>query len=110
MGARIANDNRGACVLKAGELLEKEIRAVAFTIEGEAKRRAPVDTGNLRASIHATKIIDKPRAWEVRASANYALFVEMGTRFTRAQPFFAPAIQKGLEVISMLASRRAGGN
>lgn len=59
-----------------------------------AQERAPVDTGNLRRSIHFKPVA---KGIEVIAEAPYAGFVEFGTRFQRAQPFFEPAISKALK-------------
>lgn len=65
-------------------------------IAEEAKLKAPVGSeaegdphpGMLRDSIG----VDGDR---VIATAPHANFVEHGTVFTRAQPFFAPAVEKG---------------
>ena len=53
-----------------------------FTVEAEAKRRSPVDTGRLRASI-ATDV--QPFMVSIGSNVKYAPFVEFGTR-----PHFPP--------------------
>lgn len=72
--------------------LQKIIELAAMTIESEAKQLAPVDTGNLRASIGALR--EGPNSWMVRAGAHYAIYVEMGTRYMAAQPFMRPAVER----------------
>ena len=51
----------------------------------EARRRAPVDTGYLRSSIDGNYIDEFE--YEVIAEADYAIFVEKGTRYMSPQPF-----------------------
>lgn len=55
-----------------------------------AMRNAPVDTGHLKRSIvpEITDLVGR-----VKATADYAPYVELGTRFMAAQPFIAPAFQ-----------------
>lgn len=52
--------------------------------------RVPVDTGFLKNSIQAQKVGNAH--WRVTVGADYGLYVEFGTRFTQAQPYFYPAI------------------
>lgn len=65
------------------------VREAAFDIEAEAKTRAPVDTGNLKNSIQATRVNDLH--WRVVVGAEYGVYIEFGTRFMAAQPFLVPA-------------------
>lgn len=82
---------------RAQALAEKTRKA----IEEDAKSNAPVGTdaeydrhpGELRDSIH----IDGEK---VVADAPHAGFVEHGTVFMAAQPFFAPAIAKGKRIMN----------
>lgn len=55
-----------------------EASAASLNIERDAKGRAPHDLGALRASINADKIDNGH--YEVRASVEYAAYVEFGTR------------------------------
>jgi HK97 gp10 family phage protein len=105
---RIIYDGRAPVLAMIRGLAARQIAAIAFTIEAEAKRRAPVDTGFLRSSIRAVQ--KGPLHWVVGVGAAYALFIEFGTRRQRAQPFFSPAVAAGRRLIERLASRRAGGN
>lgn len=68
------------------------VRKAALDIQAQAIRMAPVDTGTLRNSIQARKV--RPFAWEVTVGAEYGVYVEWGTRFMAAQPYFRPAITK----------------
>ncbi len=65
----------------------------AADVKGEAMRLVPVRTGHLRSTIYA-----EIKEWivEIGAEAAYALFVELGTRRMRAQPYLYPAIQEHL--------------
>lgn len=62
----------------------------ALDMEGQMKTRAPVDTGFLKNSVQATKV--GPAHWRVTVGADYGVYLEYGTRFMAAQPFFFPAI------------------
>lgn len=64
--------------------------AYALLIMREMQINAPVDTGFLRSSITITEEGDLIRV--IGPTADYALFVEMGTRFTPPQPFVEPAM------------------
>src|SRR5262249_41663185 len=63
-------------------------RKAAFDIEGRAKTKAPVDTGNLRNGINANGSLED---WRVDAPAEYAVYQEFGTRYQRGTPFLIPA-------------------
>lgn len=82
-------------VAEATKWLEDELadllRSTALELESEAKQKAPVDTGHLRASIGTQQV--NQLTWYVRAQAHYALYVEMGTRHMRAQPYMGPAVE-----------------
>ena len=67
------------------------VAKTALDLEAQAKNRAPVRTGNLRGSIQATRI--SATHWRVTVGADYGVYVEHGTRFMGAQPYFRPAIQ-----------------
>lgn len=78
---------RGAAVL----------RRAAFAMEADAKALAPVDTGNLRASI-STTVTGDGRAGQMSAeigpTALYGGYVEFGTSTQAGQPFMAPAFDR----------------
>ena len=98
---------------KIAGLARAVVAKSAQTVEGKAKLRAPVRTGNLRNSI-STTIIDDGLTAEVGPTASYAPYVEFGTARQAPQPFLIPAaeevtpeFEKALEKIADLAS---GGN
>jgi HK97 gp10 family phage protein len=67
------------------------VAKTALDIEAGAKVRAPVDTGTLRASIQARRI--SPTHWIVTVGVDYGIYLEYGTRFMGARPYFGPAIR-----------------
>lgn len=70
------------------ELLRRTVR-----VEGGAKRRCPVDTGRLRASItHALERDAGGLVGTVGTDVEYAPFVELGTSRAQAQPYLRPAL------------------
>lgn len=70
---------------------EDALGAVAFEVESQAKTRAPVDTGALRASIHTSRI--KSDLFWVSDGVEYGIYQELGTYKMGAQPFLAPATE-----------------
>lgn len=92
-------------------ILKSAIRAGANTIKDEAKKRIPVDTGNLKKAL---KVFDSsPRSdknlvrfnvgftvgKKARNDGYYAKFVEYGTSKTKAQPFLRPALDASKDKI-----------
>jgi HK97 gp10 family phage protein len=71
----------------------RHLTRLALTVQNEARRRAPVDTGRLRSSITFTLDTDR-RGLVARVGTNvdYAAHVEFGTRHSRAQPYLRPAL------------------
>ena len=80
----------------------------AYEIEGRAKVKAPVDTGNLRNSIN-TDIVNNGLTGIIHAAAEYAAYVEFGTKRMSAQPYMLPAFREVepefIKAWSELASR-----
>lgn len=76
-----------------GRLLEPMMARLALKVETEAKRNAPVRTGNLRRSITSfVATIEGKPVGVVAATANYAGFVELGTHKMAARPFLRKAL------------------
>lgn len=78
--------------IRAGMLLtaDNATAKAALDMEAGMKMRAPIDTGNLRNSIQARKV--GTAHWRVTVTAEYGIYVEYGTRFNRAQPYFFPTV------------------
>lgn len=72
--------------------VSKLVKDTLYNIEKDAKQKCPVDTGRLRGSI-TTNIISA-YSGEVGTNVEYAEYVEYGTRYQSAQPYFEPAVEK----------------
>jgi HK97 gp10 family phage protein len=96
----------------------RAVRKVAFDIQADAQSLAPVDTGFLKSSIYVVTSssstygqaigasgeryllpeVEKPEDNQtayVAVGANYGIYLEMGTRFMPAQPYFYQAVEWG---------------
>lgn len=73
--------------------VHRYLASLAADVKAEARRLVPVRTGYLKSKIYA-----RIQEWvaQIGADAAYALFVELGTRHMRAQPYLWPAIQQYL--------------
>ena len=71
--------------------VSKLVKDTLYNIEKDAKRSCPVDTGRLRGSI-TTNIIST-YSGECGTNVEYAEYVEYGTRYQSAQPYFEPAVE-----------------
>lgn len=65
-------------------------------LQQKAQRNAPVDTGNLKRSI-GLEIQNGGMTAKSEAGAEYAPYVEWGTRFMDAQPYMKPAYNQQKE-------------
>lgn len=79
----------------SGMFLSRAVMAGALLVMTDAKRRAPVLTGNLRRSIHVEQgAVTLTRAEaKVGTDVEYAPYVEFGTSRMRAQPYLRPAAE-----------------
>lgn len=75
--------------------VSKLVKKTLYGVERDAKRECPVDTGRLKGSIN-TNIISS-YSGEVGTNVSYAEYVEYGTRYQEAQPYFGPAVDKNEE-------------
>lgn len=113
MGARLDVSeltNLGVRITGAGPVVQAGARTAmvrtAYAIEGDAKVLAPVDTGNLVNSISTS--IDGMSA-EVGPTAEYGIWVELGTSRMAGQPYMAPAADRRIpEYVSALAQIASG--
>ncbi len=86
-----------AAMRKFDEAMQQKVRDWladwARRVAASANSKAPERTGYLKSTIYS-----EIQEWvaEVGAAAAYAIFVEKGTRYMRAQPFLEPALQEHL--------------
>lgn len=76
--------------------VKRVVRHNGAEMQEKAQRNAPVDTGTLKRSI-GLEITDSGMAAEVEPTAEYAPYVELGTRFMEAQPYLKPAFEEQKE-------------
>lgn len=78
------------------EPVKEVVKMNGAELHKRAQRSAPVDTGHLKRSIVISMGENGLKA-EVKPTADYAPYVEFGTRFQTAQPFMRPSYQKQRE-------------
>lgn len=95
MTTRVVFDQRALDTLflspdgPSGKLLAK----AAVKIERSAKRACAVDTGRLRSSVaHELGRDERGLVARIGTDVTYGIYVELGTRRMRAQPFLRPAL------------------
>jgi HK97 gp10 family phage protein len=83
-------------------LRDASLRAALF-LEGESKKRSPVDTGRLRSSI-ATSLgaQDKGLTSIVSTNVFYAVFVHEGTKYMKKRQFMKKAVEENRDEISKI--------
>lgn len=77
--------------------VKRVVRHNGAEMQEKAQRNAPVDTGHLKRSI-GLEITDIGMSAEVEPTADYAPYVELGTRFMEAQPYLKPAFDEQKEM------------
>lgn len=91
---RISNiaEIRRAFALAPGDManqLQRAIRKATFQVGRQSRINTPVLTGRLRAS-HTERF--QPGKGIIEPTAHYAIYVHEGTRYMRARPFLAEAV------------------
>lgn len=73
-----------------GKTLSESVEETTKVLQRKARKEVPVDTGFLRASIKRVinKFIGSITVW-----ARYGKFVEYGTMYNKANPFFRRALE-----------------
>ena len=71
---------------------KRAVKRTADKVATTMRRLAPEDTGHLKGSIE-TVSVSRAKTAEVRVGAYYAGYVNYGTRYMAAQPFFDNAIK-----------------
>jgi HK97 gp10 family phage protein len=69
-------------------------RFIADEMAGDMRRYAPVETGELKATIRVETFGELHRIWigDVAGGVDYHLYQEFGTSVMAAQPFIRPAV------------------
>lgn len=80
------------------------VRKTLFDIEADAKVAAPVDTGNLRNSI-STEVDGDGMGGVVGPTAEYGIYVELGTSVMGAQPYLGPAFDRRAPQLAKVLAR-----
>lgn len=73
--------------------VRRVVRHNGAEMQESAQRNAPVDTGTLKRSIELS-MRDAGLTAEVEPTAEYAPYVELGTRYMKAQPYLMPAFNE----------------
>ena len=70
--------------------VKRIVKSNGAALQESAQRKVPVDTGNLTRS-SGLEIRDSGLTAEVEPTAEYAAYVEYGTRYMNAQPYMRPS-------------------
>ena len=84
-----ADIHRQAC-----QVVEKAARDIEANASTNCVAMGAVDTGNLLNSIAGQALKADNSAWRVYAGAEYAAYVNYGTRTMGARPFFTDAVDQ----------------
>lgn len=88
--SEVAGDiHRLAC-----QVVEKCARDIEGNASTNVVSMGAVDTGNLLNSIKGEALKADNSRWRVYAGAEYAAYVNFGTRFMPARPYFTDAVDK----------------
>lgn len=84
--------------------LQGAMQKATLVVEREAKIRAPVDTGRLRASIASeVRAIGGGVQGIVGSVVEYAPYVELGTKYMRPRPYLGAALEAKMnEILQIL--------
>jgi HK97 gp10 family phage protein len=99
---RIVSDTVTPKLIKAVPLIQQGIvdglEMAGADMEAQAKDIVPVDTGFLQSTIYHN-VDPASLTLELGATADYAAYVELGTRRMAAQPYIRPAFDAGQEAL-----------
>lgn len=82
---------------QARRAVSEELQRSALRVERKAKMKAAVDTGFMRNGIFVSRL--GMLRYKVTSPAGYSVYVELGTRKMKAQPFLGPAMKEESEVL-----------
>lgn len=128
MGDVHFNNNADRILEEFHEQINVALETIGLAAEGYAKRLCAVDTGRLRNSItyatstkHSTgESPAEPPDYEMHDTAEensvylgtnveYAVYVELGTKLTPAQPFLKPAVVDHADRYQKIVSKAMRG-
>lgn len=89
----IAKLNKGLKKRMDMSAVKDTVKLNGSEMQKKAQRNAPVNTGTLKRSI-GIDISDGGMTATVEPTAEYAPYVELGTRFMEALPFLKPAFEE----------------
>ncbi len=99
---RLVSDTVTPKLIKATALMQQGIvdglETAGQDMENTATQIVPVDTGYLQSTIYHA-VDPSILTLELGASADYAAYVELGTRRMAAQPYIRPAFAAGQEAL-----------
>lgn len=94
----------GRVSFKATGLASAAVAKTALGIEASAKALTPVDTGNLRNSISSDV---KTLSAEIGPTADYGVYLELGTSRMGPQPYMNPAADKWFPIFDAAMAKIA---
>lgn len=97
---------------ETGKRAQLVMRKTAKDIEASAKNKVPVDTGNLKSSIGTSDLRRVGQSGslqvEIGPTANYGVFVELGTSRMAPQPYMGPAFDLHLPAFQAAVAQLGG--
>lgn len=99
MGMQVTgvNELKVALTKKANlDAVRRVVRQNGAELQSKTQRKAPVDTGTLKRSV-GLELSGGGLTATVEPTAEYAPYLEYGTRFMEAQPFVNPAFNEQKE-------------
>lgn len=93
---------------QAQRAVSAELNRSALRVERKAKIKAAVDTGFMRNGIFVARV--GMLRYKVTSPAGYSVYVELGTRKMKAQPFLGPASKKKAKFFLKIFVKCLGGD
>lgn len=96
MSAKIDKNNTDEIKAMAEMAMQKALETIGLLAEGYAIKKAPYDTGRLRASITHGVSMEEKCAY-IGTNVEYAPYVEYGTVKMKARPYLKPAVMDHMD-------------
>ena len=100
-------DNTDEVLKGLSDAVERALTRIGSAAEGYAKKKCPVDTGNLRNSI-TNEVQSSEKAVYIGTNVEYAAYVELGTTRTKAKPYLKPAAAEHSAVYKRIIEEEMG--